>query len=103
MKSNVFKIKEGKTQQWKDWCVKLNTIYRTEAIETLKEEKVTQEAFFFFTINNQDYTMSMVDGEALPSTTTRELNIEHRKNYKECLEKVSTVEVLYHLKLDDLV
>lgn len=98
MKSNVFRIKKGKTEQWKDWCYKLATVYKREAIETLKEENVVQEAFFFFTIDGQDYTMSMVDGEALPSTD-RELNIEHRKNFRECLEKVSKTEVLYHIKI----
>lgn len=97
MKSNIFKIKEGKTNQWKDWCNRLNTVYRDEALETLNEEKVIQELFLFFSINGKDYTISLVEGEALPSTD-RQLNIEHRKNFTECLEKIGRAEILYHLK-----
>jgi len=92
MKYKIFKIKEGKIQQWKDWCIFLNE-HKPEVLETLKEEKVTREC----AVLRGDTVFYFMIGEGHPSSDT-ELNIQHRKNVKECLEPVEG-EVLFDFNL----
>lgn len=98
MKGNLFKIRPGKLEKWKDWCYELENNLREEALITLKEEKCTQELFILFSINEDFYTVGMGEGECLPATL-REINIKHKEISKECLEKIDQISTLYHLKL----
>lgn len=84
MKYHVCKFKEGKVKQWRNWCLFL-TSSKDEVLESLKEEKVSQEVCF--TKNNLVYYG--IDGECLKSSE-RKINIDHRKNVKECLERLNT-------------
>lgn len=43
MNFKVFRIKEDKLKQWKQWCDILNA-RKVEVLETLKEEKVIRES-----------------------------------------------------------
>lgn len=97
LQGNIFKIREGKLDQWKNWCHKINTELRNEAIETLKEEKVIQEAFVLLNIDGSSYAIGMGEGECLPATS-RSINMEHKKQARECLEKIGKIDCLYHLK-----
>ncbi len=42
-KAILFRIKEGKKEQWYAWCAELADVLREEAIRTLKEEEVSHE------------------------------------------------------------
>jgi len=97
MKLYLFKIKEGKLDQWLKWGELLITTYKEEAIETLKEERITYEGFCVFEIGGEYYTLAMIEGEAKPANMERELNRKHIEVKKECLEKISSVEKVYEL------
>ena len=97
MKMYLFKIKEGKLEKWREWCHLLMTQYKDEAIETLKEEDVTYEAFSIFPIQGQYYAVAMVEGEMKPTNMERELNQRHKAIKKECLERIDLIEGGYEL------
>ena len=99
MKINLFKIKESKLAQWKEWCGLLHTEYRTEAIETLKEENVLYEAFGIFELKGEWFTLGFGEdnGEPLSANPNRKLNQQHILNKKECLEYIGPIELLYEL------
>lgn len=97
MKLYLFKIKEGKFEQWKNWCHLLMTQYKDEAIETLKEEGLSHESFAIFSIDGNYYTLAMVEGDAKPTNMERELNQKHRTVKKECLERIDSIEMGYEL------
>ncbi len=97
MKLYLFKVKEGKLETWKEWCNLLMTKYKNEAVETLKEEGVVYEAFSIFSINEEYYTIAMIEGEAKPTNMERELNQKHRATKKECLERIDSLEIGYEL------
>ncbi len=99
IKGNLFKIKEGKVAKWRDWCRLLETTYKNEAIESLKEEGMSYEAFFIFTIGDDFYTIGIGEGKELPANMDRELNQKHRATKRECLEKVGELERDYELKI----
>jgi len=95
---HFYKIKEGKKDTFKEWCIKLNTTLRNEAIDTLREENATREGFKLFEINGEYYAMGYMEGEnIIPSNQERSINIEHRKIMKECIEKQIKGEDLYDL------
>ncbi len=97
MKIKLYKLKKGKLDKWKEWGKLLLTIYKEEAIETLKEEGLTYEAFSVFSINGEYYTIAMIEGEEKPTNMDRELNQKHKAIKKECLEKIGSVEEVYEL------
>lgn len=98
LEGNLFKIKEGKLEIWKNWCHELNTSLRVEATETIKEEGNVQEVFVLFELNNEWYTIGLGEGENLPASD-KEINKKHRATAKECLKKIGRVSCLYNLKV----
>lgn len=98
LEGNLFRIKPDKLETWKLWCHTLSNELRDEAIETLKEEGMTQEAFVVFELNNDYFTIGLGDGQCLP-TTDREINRKHKQMGKECLEKIGKVSCLYNFNL----
>jgi len=98
---SLFKIKKGLKKEWIDWCAEIQNIRRSEAIETLKEEKVIQEAFVFFEVDDVEYTLGISEGENLPANNERDINKIHKEKKKKCLEYIGKVDTLYHLKSKD--
>lgn len=99
-KAVLFKIKEGKKDVWMSWTNRLQTEFREDAIDTLKEEHLLQETFVAFSLNGEDYTLGFVessDDEVTNSNKEKEINQLHTKFKKECLEPMREVpvEVLY--------
>jgi len=97
MKLNLFKIKEGKLDKWREWGKLLETTYKEEAIETLKEEGLSYESFCVFQINGEYYTFAMTEGEHRPINMDRELNQKHKAIKRECLERIDSPENVYEL------
>ncbi len=83
MKYKHFKIKEGKKQQWLIWCAFLIE-HEKEVIDTLIQEQCTREICW---INGTDIFYG-AEGLCVKGDD-RQLNIDHRKNARECLEYVS--------------
>lgn len=98
----LFKIKEGRKEEWLSWCKELSTTLRDEAIETLKEEGVVQELTIAFSINGDDYVLGYMDGEILPANMDQEINQKHKEMKEECLERVRDADVLSNFKVSDL-
>lgn len=99
-KAVLFKIKEGKKDVWYAWTQRLQTELAQDAVETLKEERLLQESFVAFNLNEEDYTLGFietVDDEPVEADKTKEINQLHTKYKKECLEPMREVpvEVLY--------
>lgn len=102
MKYALFKIKEGKLEQWKNWCSKVRTDFYEEAHKTLIEENLFFEGFLIFEIDKQFYTLGYIqekEGGSKPSNKNSSLNLEHLKNKKECLDFVSSGGTEYSLVL----
>lgn len=92
---NIYKIKENKNNQWSDWCTLLMS-QKTEAEETLKEEKVFSEFCGRFVVEKNIFIIlaSINDGSTL-SPTDKEINLKHMEEKKECLEFVCRGEEMY--------
>jgi len=99
-KAILFRIKEGKKEQWYASCAELAGVLREEAIRTLEEEKVLHELTLGFSLENTDYIVGYMEGECLPANMDREINQRHKEMREECLEYVGLVETLYNLKLE---
>lgn len=99
VKQYLFKIKEGKLQQWKDWCDYL-IAHADEVRATMLYEQSNREMFTLFTFDG----IHMVVGhgeffnDPVQADMTVLLNIEHRRNLRECLERVGSAEILYDLR-----
>lgn len=96
------KVREGKLDQWRDWCIQLATSRRAEAIESLADEHVLQEMCILFMVEGTPYVLGYMESdsreEILASLVDKEINIEHRKQLKECLEGKYLQEELYNIK-----
>lgn len=101
MKMNLFKIKEGKLDQWKQWCIELATTKKEEALETLKEEKILIEGFKLFCIGTDYYTIgyAFFNESIQKANGEKEINIIHKKNKTECLEFIMKLDDLYSFSL----
>ena len=99
-KTYIFKVKPGKLGVWKAWAKELGGTLRMEALGTLKEERVVEEACLYFNIEGVDYVVGFMDGEMLPANMDREINQKHKRMKDECLERVAVGEVLYSLKIE---
>ncbi len=92
----LFRIRQGKLQTFLDWGQYLQ--HSMEAIETLKEEHVKFEAFYYFKIGDDYYTIGVTDNPNPLPATERELNKQHKLVLKECLEIVGNVNQVYSLQ-----
>ena len=97
MTGNLFRIREGKLDQWRAWCARISGELRTDATTSIVEEKTLQELFVIFEVGGTHYTIGLAEGECLPPTD-RDINTEHRRISRECLEKIGPIELAYHLK-----
>jgi hypothetical protein len=98
-KNVLFKIKEGKLDQWKQWCDLLMTVKKEEALYSLALEKVYRETCLYFNINNTTYIIGSVSflQDTKPADMTLSVNVEHGRQKKECLEFVCNIDTLYDI------
>lgn len=100
MKYALFKIKQGREDQWKQWCDLVSTTFKEEAERTIKDENLVFEGALIFEIDETSYTLLYMQedaGGAKPSDKTNTLNIEHNKNKRECLEPVAKGQSVFFL------
>ena len=75
--------------------------YRTEALNTLRHENATFEAFYTFEIEGKKYAIGiMLTNGAFIKMDVRPLNQEHARILKECLEPIGIPEEIYKLSLE---
>lgn len=97
-KASCFKVKENKKKQWLEWCEELETVSKSEAIDSLKSEGVQQEACFSVLIDSSMYIIGFSEGVCKDADMSLEVNKKHKEKKEECLEYISPAEVLYLLK-----
>ena len=95
----LFRIRPDKLQIFLDWGKYLEN--NPEALETLKEEEIGFEAFYYFKLDEEYYTMGITDNSAPLPASDRELNRNHKAVLKECLERVAEATPVYILKISD--
>ncbi len=103
MKYKKFKLNPGCETQWRSWCDFLRT-QKTLVFETMREEKVWHESCWL----TDGYVYYGMEGECLPATD-RDINKEHKKNRKECLELPGTLvdsvpknaEILFDFRIEN--
>lgn len=97
IKNKILKIKKGKLEIWKAWCLELQNERIGEARETLLDEGLEYETVGIFQIKDDHYILASTSGEERPTDLGREINKTHREKRKECLDFVDEVEVLYYI------
>jgi len=101
MKGSIFKIKEGKEDTWKLWCLELAEKRYDEALETLKEEGLNRECGGVFNIQGTWYGYILTDKDGIPSNKDKEINQKHRDTIRECREgEWIDIDTLYSLELE---
>lgn len=95
----LLKVKEGKLNQWKEWCAYLLT-QKEVAKETLRRENANAELGVLFTIGEDNYVYGSTEYFDTPikADMTMELNPKHIANVKECLEIISKGEELFDIR-----
>lgn len=87
--TRVYKIKDGKVDEWKAWCKELATTHRKAALETLEDEGVAQEMCINIEIDGTWYAVGYmrVLGESIGAADPdHPLNQEHTSKKQACLE-----------------
>jgi len=94
-----FKIKEGKLDVWKDWCITVNTLLRIHALKTMEYEHSSREYWVLFSLGEDHYVLGASEffDEPRKADMTEMINIEHRKIIDECLTFVCKGESLCDL------
>ncbi len=93
---HLFRIKPGKLDAFLAWGKYLQQ--NPEALETLKEEQVGFEAFYYFRFGEDYFAVAITDNPNPLPATLRELNIRHKAMLKECLEPIEAILPVYTLK-----
>ena len=87
---SLWKVKEGKREEWLEWCKGIMTNYE-EAAETLKEEQLIEERCVLFDVGDESYLVYFHQPEEgkqkLPANMEKEINRMHFKKMEECLER----------------
>ena len=91
----LFRIKPGKKELLLAWGRRLQE--DPEALETLREEGISFEGFFFFHFNGEDYAIGISDNPNPLPASNRPINQEHKRVLKECLESVTNLVPIYML------
>ncbi|MEK7612504.1 MAG: DUF6176 family protein [Patescibacteria group bacterium] len=98
-KVSLFKVKSGKLERWKEWASQLDSILKGQALETLSEEGLVEEACFLFEFMDENLVLAFIDGEMLAPDMNKTINQKHQQMKDECLEYITDGETLYHLKI----
>ena len=99
LRMNIFKIKEGKLQDWMDWCRLIEFEYRKDAIEVLREKGLRYEGWRLFSVGNDYYAIGFATGKHLDVDVDKVLYRKHKAIKKECLEYVGPMKKLYEIFL----
>ena len=97
MKIKLHKLKKGKESKWFAWCLLLMTDLKKDALESIKEEKLSFEGAGSFELNGETYVLGIMEGEGFPANMKKEINKKHIEMRKECLDDSIKVEMNYEL------
>ena len=90
IKTSLWKVKEGKREEWLNWCKEIMAQY-DEAAETLREEQLIREQCALFDVGDESYLVYLhqpeEEKEKLPANLEKPINQKHFKKMGECLER----------------
>lgn len=92
----LFKIKKNKLPLFLEWGKSLEN--NPEAIETLKEEHIFFEGFYYAKIGNDYYAFGITDNPKPLPPTNRELNKKHKLVLHEVIDSVLEIHPVYELR-----
>jgi len=95
----IYKIKKDQENKFLEWGEKLSNEFKEEAIQSLREENCTREMFYLFKIGEDYFAAGHMEGSNIKPSTDTELNREHKKILKECLDDSITLSEVYNLKI----
>jgi hypothetical protein len=89
LRYKIFKVKDGKMSQFRDWCAELKE-REPEVLETLVHENVVCETYYHFEVGSHDYVAGIqwIEGIHEKADMSVELNRKHFETLQECLEPV---------------
>lgn len=103
MRISIFKIKQGKKKELKEWGEELER-RKDEAIKTLTEENCMEESIRFFEISGETYVVGVMVAnkgqKMVPPNLDDELNKKHIKILNECFLSELPLEKMYNIKVD---
>ncbi len=92
----LFKIKSDKLDVFLQWGKYLEN--NPEAIETLEEEQVRFEGFYYAKIGKDYYAFGVADNPNPLPATERELNRKHKSLLREVIESPLEIHPVYELR-----
>lgn len=97
----LLRVKEGKLQQWKDWCCFLID-HKDQVRDTLRHENAAAEWGVLFEFEGQHYVYGATKyfGTPIKADSASELNQNHVKQVQDCLEKLASGQELFNIELD---
>lgn len=100
--TKIYKIKPDKLGVWRNWCQRLQSDLRLEALETLKVENAELELFINLKLQNNWYALGLMSSKNNLETRqpdNSKINQEHKLIKSECLEPAGESEIGYLLKI----
>lgn len=93
----IYQIHQNKLPKLIVWGNKIEGVYFSEAVETLKQENCTREYFYYFSINDIDFIVGNMEGSNFLSPEKTKLNIEHKRILKECIKQEVKIDKIYDI------
>lgn len=98
-KLGLLEIDPATVPEWRAWGAAIMGAHQQEAIETLREEALTQEHVFLIEVEEKTYLGFFTEGEGLPANLERELNRTHKDLLKRSVIRRIEGVPLYSLRL----
>jgi hypothetical protein len=88
MRHTIFKVIEGKQNDWKSWCEFLYS-HQQEVEATMREENCVYERCILYERGGSYYVVGTADFDGDPQRANLEvdLNVQHQKAKRDCLGK----------------
>ena len=105
MKYALFKVKEGRLDQWRRWCSLLmdKNAYYDQAYKSVLDEGLITEAFFTFQLDDTWYALGCGAGEDKPADPNLEVNKLHKQMKQECLEFITKGQADYSFVITEVL
>ena len=99
----IYKVGKGKEDILKKWGESIQKENLEEALLSLHEENCEAESLHLFRIGDEYYAVGVMlserEKEIVPHNPSRDINKEHFKIRKECLDEQMRLEKVYDLRI----
>ena len=98
--ATLYRVKPETRKTWQDWCTLRDTTERFNAVQTLRDHRITFEFGLKLEMEGTLYVVLYREGELEKDNGTFSGDSELELLMGECLEKVTDMPILYHLRAD---